>query len=549
MNLQIRQRLLALVVVALAVLAAVGIFAYFQATSLNVMLQQSIERHAGTLQAVDQARNAQVHFKTQVQEWKNILLRGRAPELFAKYGKGFDEQEGEVNKHLQELRGTVTALGLEQRIRVDDVIAAFAKLGPAYREALKQYDRGAADPAGTVDKLVRGIDREPTKAIDGLVADIEAVAHELNASEARDAQSLYQQARIGLIAFSIGAVLVLTAIAFFIVRSIVTPLAELEKTMKEISAHGDLTKRARVSGNDEIGRMASAFNAMIGQLQALIGAVRGSSDRVAASAIELAGSSQALTEVSEQQSNAVASSAAAIEELTVAIAAVSDTSGEVRTQTGASVAKTVEGNQQVSHLAGEISHIGEIMQEISNKVGEFVASTQAITGMTREVRELADQTNLLALNAAIEAARAGEQGRGFAVVADEVRKLAERSAQSASEIDRVTRSITAQSNDVQQAIGQGETAIASSSTLASTVEQALTDARESVTASARGVDDINASVAEQKLASTEIAQSMERIAHMADEAHAATRTVDQAAATLRSLADGLLTSVASFRVS
>jgi methyl-accepting chemotaxis protein len=547
MKLQIRQRLIALVVVALAVLACVGVFAYKQTDALNALLQQAIGRHAQTLQAVDQARSAQVHFKIQVQEWKNILLRGRDPESFAKYRKGFDEQEAQVQAQLQQLSQTISALDLQERIHVDQVAATFAKLGPAYREALKQYDRNTADPAANVDKLVRGIDREPTQAIDGLVRDIEAVAQELNTTEANNANALYMAARIGLLAFSAGAVAILSAIAFYIVRSITIPLSELEQTMHNITTHGDLTHRASVVGDDEIGRMASAFNAMIAHMQTLIGEVRSSSDRIASSATQLADSSQSLTEVAEQQANAVAGSAAAIEELTVAIASVSDTGQDVQSRAGESVAKTMEGNRQVSHLVEEIERIGTIMHEIAGKVGDFVSNTQAITCMTQEVRELADQTNLLALNAAIEAARAGEAGRGFAVVADEVRKLAERSAHSASEIDRVTRSITAQSGEVQKAISHGEQVIASSSELAVSVEQVLSDARDAVQASSRGVTDIGSSVAEQKLASTEIAQNMERIAHMSDEAHAATRNVSDASADLRTLAGRLLTSVAGFR--
>jgi methyl-accepting chemotaxis protein len=252
--------------------------------------------------------------------------------------------------------------------------------------------------------------------------------------------------------------------------------------------------------------------------------------------------------VSEQQANAVSSSAAAIEELTVAIAAVSDTARDVHHQATESVEQTAEGSRKVGQLAGEISRIQENMVEIARTVDDFVKSTQAITGMTQEVRDIADQTNLLALNAAIEAARAGEAGRGFAVVADEVRKLAEKSGKSASEIDSVTRSIMTQSSAVQAAIEAGERSIETSTALAGDVEAVLAHSRDTVERSAHGVTEISDSVSEQKVASTDIAQSMERIANMVEENNAAARNVSSATGDLRSLSQSLAASIAGFRV-
>ncbi|MDQ5946614.1 MAG: hypothetical protein QG619_2044, partial [Pseudomonadota bacterium] len=435
-----------------------------------------------------------------------------------------------------------------ERIKVDNVIATFEKLAPAYLDALKQFDRASTDPGGTVDKAVRGIDREPTKAIDDLVTEIQKISKESNEAEAKNAAEVFGAVKTGLITFSIGAVVVLVLLAFYIVGSITGPLAALESVMTHIASSGDLTRRADTTHQDEIGRMANAFNIMMTQLQKIIGEVRGSSDQVAASADQLAGSSAQLAEVSEQQSGAVASSAAAIEELTVAIASVSETARDVHTQAVDSVSRTTEGSEKVSHLAGEIQRLQQSMVDIARTVDEFVKSTQAITGMTQEVRDIADQTNLLALNAAIEAARAGEAGRGFAVVADEVRKLAEKSGKSASEIDSVTRSIMSQSSAVQDAITAGERAIETSMTLATDVEAVLLHSRDSVERSTHGVTEISDSVSEQKVASTDIAQSMERIANMVEENNAAARSVSDATRELKTLSERLILSVSGFRL-
>ena len=548
MNLQIKQKLMLLVAVALLALVGASIFAFIQAGRLHTQLNEAIETHAAVTQAVDSARAAQVAFKTQVQEWKNILLRGKNPEAFDKHLKGFDAEEAAVRKDLANVRSALSRLQMENRLDLAKITASFDALGPAYREALKQYDRTAADPAALVDKLVRGIDREPTKAIDTLISDMEKLTAELNSQEKADAQAIYAAVRSGLLLFAIGAIAILIALAYALIRSITRPLGALEQTMEQIATSGDLTRRAERSQNDEIGRMAGAFNAMMGQLQKLIGEVRTSSDRVASAAVQLSSSSSVLADVSEQQSSAVSGSAAAVEQLTVAIASVSETAGEVQNQARESVARTSAGSNKVSQLTGEIGRLQGNMANISAKVSEFMTSTHAITGMTQEVRDIADQTNLLALNAAIEAARAGEAGRGFAVVADEVRKLAEKSGKSAGAIDAVTHSIVTQSTAVQEAIAAGERAIAASSLLAAEVEDALLSSRDSVEHSTQGVTEITNSVGEQRVASTEIAQSMERIANMVEETSVTALNIRQASGELQQLSAGLLQSVAGFRV-
>jgi methyl-accepting chemotaxis protein len=549
MNLQIKQKLTLLVVVAMAALIGTGIFAFAQANKLNNALDLAIAHHADLSLASDRARGAQVRFKTQVQEWKNILIRGKNEDAFNKHLKGFEEEDKVVKERLLQTKELATKLGIADRLKIDSILSTFEKLSPAYHTALKQYDRSSADPAGTVDKLVSGMDREPTKLIDELVAEMQKISKEFNVEESRKADEIYGAVKTGLIAFTLGAMIVLAFLAATFIRSITGPLDSLEKTMTEIATSGNLTHRATIVHQDEIGKMAGAFNGLMGQLQKIIGEVLQASKLVASTSNQLAGSSATLATVSDQQSSAVAGSAAAIEQLTVAISAVSETAHDVHTQSVDSVTRTNEGSQKVSSLAREIDHIQSNMQEISRTVKEFVTSTQAITRMTSEVRDIADQTNLLALNAAIEAARAGESGRGFAVVADEVRVLAEKSSKSASQIDDVTKSIMSQSAAVQSAIDQGEKSIATSAALAGEVEGALEHSRDSVERSAHGVNDITGSVSEQKIASTEIAQSMERIANMVEENNAAANSVSASTNDLRELAHKLEASVSAFKVS
>ncbi|WP_306604073.1 methyl-accepting chemotaxis protein [Azonexus sp.] len=550
MRLQIKHKLLLLVAIAVLALIGIGVFSLIQAAKLHEELEQSLTRSSTMIEAIDGARSAQVSFKIMVQEWKNTLLRGKDPEAYAKHLKSFDDEAGKVREQLTRVGQTAARLGgnVSERLKLTQVTATFDQLAPRYHEAIRQFDRNAAEPAATVDKLVRGIDRAPTQVIDDLVSEMQKISGEQQASDRQRSVEVYASVKVGLSVFAIAALIVLLTLALVFIRSIIGPLASLEATMSHIATSGDLTQRATIVHQDEIGCMSQAFNTMMERLQQLIREINTASAEVATASEQLAQTSGALAEVSEHQANAISGSAAAVEELTVAISSVSETARDVNEQSEESVAQTALGTQKVSHLVGEIHRIQGNIDEIARTVADFVHSTQAITDMTREVRDIADQTNLLALNAAIEAARAGEAGRGFAVVADEVRKLAEKSGKSAVEIDQRTRAIMEQSSAVQSAIAAGEASIRASNALAGEVEEVLLGSSQVVERSRSGVNEITDSVAEQKIASTEIAQSMERISNMVEENNASTQSIRQSTGDLHRLSERLSGLVAGFRV-
>lgn len=333
-----------------------------------------------------------------------------------------------------------------------------------------------------------------------------------------------------------------------IIKGVNTSVEELRSVMTKMGQNGDLTARVKVHGGDELGQAAKAFNGLIEEFSTIIRQVSNNAGTVSSSAAHLASASAQISSGSQMQSEAAASTAAAVEQITVSINLVADNAGSVRNLSAQSLRQTREGYQSVEAMVGEIARVQSAVNQIAVSVKEFVDSTRDIAGMTQQVKEIADQTNLLALNAAIEAARAGEQGRGFAVVADEVRKLAEKSAQSANEIDQVTNSLNRKSGEVEATVQSGLRSLQATQEQAGRVSALLSEAGSSVEQSTHGVNDIATSVGEQSVASTEIAKNVEKIAQMSEENHAAVRSNSDEVARLDQLARELQSVVGRFKV-
>jgi methyl-accepting chemotaxis protein len=373
------------------------------------------------------------------------------------------------------------------------------------------------------------------------------LAERIRASSAATAASA-RMAFMSSAIFGLLAILVVVLTGMFIVRSIVTELHSLRETIALIQSDNNLTHRIEVEGENEIAETGNSFNLLIGSMQVIINNVIESSKQVRLSTAQLSTYSLKITQSSQVQNEAAASTAAAVEQMTVSISEVAATAADVHKLSEQSLQQTKIGNQSAEVMILEIASIEKAVNQIAASVGEFVQSARTIATMTQQVKDIADQTNLLALNAAIEAARAGEQGRGFAVVADEVRKLAEKSAQSAREIDKVTSTLDVQSGNVEKAIEHGLQSLKSTQQQIKTVSSMLIQAGASVTDVSSGVSNIAASVDEQSKGSHEIARHIKNIAQMTEENYAAIEHVGQDILRLEKLAGDMEVAVAHFKV-
>ncbi len=352
------------------------------------------------------------------------------------------------------------------------------------------------------------------------------------------------------LAFALAAGAVVALTTMLVLSHIVGSLRTLDRSMSQLaSGNGNLTQRLEVRSQDEVGRIAASFNQFMTELQGTIGSIRDLTEQVGSSADCVTSQIDRIAVSVGEQSNSAASIATEVEALSTSIATVADSAGEVRHESDASLAHSREGSQSVERLVGEISRIDNTVQAITASVGDYVAKVRTINNLTSQVKDIADQTNLLALNAAIEAARAGEQGRGFAVVADEVRKLAEKSASTANEIDAVTQALGQQSSGLEATVQESVSAIQTSREVLDNVSRTFEAGSRIIDNAHQGIDNITDSVRAQKTASEGIAGNIERIARGAEENTTVAAQARSAVHDLDRIAGSLRQAVGHFRVS
>ncbi len=535
----IKLRLIVLVSIALLSLFAVGALGLIQLRKLDASVAHI------TSNEVPRLVNAKT-FAGRYQELRGIIFRHIADpdsarkrtldEQLQRKGREFDEDlaraiadadSEEATRALEEFRKTVKAYLIVGE-------TALARSRQNQTEAAMEL---ASSPFIEDAAILTG------QLADQLSADATTA---LNATQQASAEAYRTSFRL-LLGIVLAALVVMMGFGLTLGRSIMSPLQAMRRTVMTIGETLDLTRRVGSRSNDEIGQTVQAFDTMIEALQRSFNDLARNAEDVGRAAGVLRVNANEFSGSSVAQADAATQMAAGVEEMTVSIDHVAERAEDAAKLSTEAGNRAAEGVAVVQSTIDDLGMIAEEVNSTADSVHNLQQETTRISTVTGVIGDVAAQTNLLALNAAIEAARAGEQGRGFAVVADEVRKLAARTAESAAEITGIVAAIEQGANDVVKRMQQAVHTVQQSASRAEETGVAVQAIRNASTQTVALASEISYAIREQSAASNLIAVQVEKIALMSETNTGTANQTSSQADDLHALAERMLTDISRYR--
>ncbi len=512
-NRSIFNKLLVIVLGGNLVIAAAAVF--FLLKSLAA-IQSFDTLITNEIQHEQQMQDVRALFKQQVFEWHGLLLRGNQPAELTKAWEGFEKAEAQILVLSQTLLAS-----LSQHHPAHAKFEAFMKshqtLGQSYRKGLDAYQTAGFDHRAG-DRAVKGVERSATQQLDEAIKSLGQSNRQDSQDISTHAHNAGKGAAVALF-MSIG--LFTCAILYLIHRAIVTPARTLATAIKHLS-QGNLEDEITIEQPDELGKLADASRDLRTFLLNVSQQLTTSNRRLQAASADLIANAETVNDSVQQVHQRTDQIATAVHELSAAAQQVAShaTDAVGLTQNTDTAAK--DGMNVMQRAQTTMGALSEQVETTASQVQKLAQETHNVGTVLNVIRSIAEQTNLLALNAAIEAARAGEQGRGFAVVADEVRSLAQKTQDSTEEIERIINSVQEGAQNTVRVMDISRTRTAESVELFNRVAEKLGDITANIDHLSRLNHQVETSAQEQ-------AQVSERIAGKITEVTAITQQTALAA--------------------
>lgn len=600
----IRFQITLLALTGLLFLALVGGLGYQAVRALATQAGKSVTQGSNTTDLLNSMREANAAFLLEVKEFKDLLIRGNDPDLYAKHLDLFEQHYSASRDSIAETRLAGDAVGFDTSA-IDKLLEGNEALHAKYLNALKSFNASSATSGQEVDKRIRGIEQPITEAFNKLGVDITAFAIKEGKEAQQDLSASANATEIRTLLAIALSLPILLALSFYITRRIVRNLNIFQSTIGQISA-GDFDARVKIKTNDELGVLSKAFNELLDSRVATLAKAEKENEELNESVLSLLQSVAQLSRkdltakapVSENVTGAVADAlnlmagetakvmsevnniSADVTKASMSVQAQADNMLMAAEQDRAEVDRTANALQTAAQSMRSIADLAQVCNNVAdsairstqlalNTVNSTVSGinstrdviretekrikrlgerSQEISGVVNLINVIAERTHILALNASMHAASAGEAGRGFAVVADEVQRLAENARQATQQISALVSNIQLETADTVSTMNTAITQIVEGSRLAEQAGQQMQLTQQTTAELVASVKQIATTSETQALAGQDLLTRSDHIRQSSQKATAQLHEQASQTSNLMEYAKQLLTAVRVFKL-